>query len=87
MTRDLDRELIRDFVEAQREMTKSIEGLRGDLRANTATTQSLNTNLSNGKVGKMCAKVDRLFIAVMGLFVPLIGILAVAFEIVRRALK
>ncbi|MDD5543884.1 MAG: hypothetical protein PHX83_11990 [Acidobacteriia bacterium] len=67
--------MLKDYLEAQREAVKVLTLLTDRLENNTKAVEELRKGLSNGIMGRLCKKVEGIYVAIVALLVPVVWIL------------
>ncbi len=67
--------LLEDYLDAQREATRAITLLVEKVESNTKAVEELRKGLSNGVIGKLSQKIEGMYIAILGILIPIAIIL------------
>ena len=81
---EISEQLLRDYIEVQR--TSNVQAAIANERTEQLIieTVELRKSFSNGTVGKLIKKIDGLWRTVMGLLVPIIGIIFLLLKLLSE---
>ena len=81
---EMSEQLLRDYIEVQR--TANQQSAIANERAEQLTIEmvELRKSFSNGTVGKLISKIDSLWKTMIGLIVPIIGIILLLLKLLSE---